>query len=122
MTLRTETHLWNYIHPRLVRGRRWQRVEPKGMNPGFADAFGFYGCQTQWIELKVGKPGIRHLRPSQIDFCRDADMMGIPVWCCFAHLGAVKWFRGLDLEMAVVPEFYQPSATVQTPRRHRAPA
>jgi hypothetical protein len=117
VALDTEARLWTHIHPRL-RGRQWRRIEPKGYDPGFADAFGFYGSTTQWVELKVGKPGINKLRPSQIGFCEDARADGIGVWCCFAHNGVVKWCIYPDFAEVLVPKFYDETRVVRPLRRH----
>jgi len=102
-----EKALWEYIRPRL-RGRMWSRVEticPDGM----FDAHAFFGQSQIWLELKVGKPSIKALRPSQLEFLIELVRHDQPAWTCFGYRGDVLFFAGLDFDAAVVPPFYRPS-------------
>ena len=106
-SFKDEKALWEYIRPRL-RGRMWSRVEticPDGM----FDAHGFFGQSQIWLELKVGKPSIKALRPSQLEFLIELVRHDQPAWTCFGYRGEVLFFAGLDFDAAVVPPFYRPS-------------
>lgn len=106
-SFKDEKALWEYIRPRL-RGRMWSRVEticPDGM----FDAHAFFGQSQIWLELKVGKPSIKALRPSQLEFLIELVRHGQPAWTCFGYRGDVLFFAGLDFDTAVVPPFYRPS-------------
>ena len=109
--LRTEAALWKHIAPHLL-GRRKTRLESRSKTSGPGDAFIFFNGETVWIELKIGKPSARRLRPSQSDFIDDAEKSGVPVWCCFAHSGGVKWFfYKNDSAITMTPPFYRPQAS-----------
>ena len=106
-SFKDEKALWEYIRPRL-RGRMWSRVEticPDGM----FDAHAFFGQSQIWLELKVGKPSIKALRPSQLEFLYELVRHDQPAWTCFGYRGDVLFFAGLDFDAAVVPPFYRPS-------------
>lgn len=106
-SFKDEKALWEYIRPRL-RGRMWSRVEticPDGM----FDAHAFFGQSQIWLELKVGKPSIKALRPSQLEFLYELVRHDQPAWTCFGYRGDVLFFAGLDFDTAVVPPFYRPS-------------
>ena len=105
-SFKDEKALWEYIRPRL-RGR-WSRVEavtPEGM----FDSWGLFGRGQIWMELKVGKPTINALRPSQHSFLIELVRHDQPAWTCFGYRGEVLFFEGLDFDTAVVPPFYRPS-------------
>ena len=106
-SFKDEKALWEYIRPRL-RGRMWSRVEticPDGM----FDAHAFFGQSQIWLELKVDKPSIKALRPSQLEFLYELVRHDQPAWTCFGYRGDVLFFAGLDFDTAVVPPFYRPS-------------
>lgn len=105
-TRKNETTLWKHIRPNLL-GRRWTRLESRGTTSGPGDAFGFYGGQTQWVELKCGLPKIESLRPSQYEFILECLKSKVPVWCCFSHLGRVVWFSGLPTGEPQTPPFFR---------------
>jgi hypothetical protein len=102
---RTETALWDYLSDRLL-GRRWTRLESRGTTRGPGDAFGFFRGETVWLELKVGSPRYKALRPSQQDFANDCLKSGIPIWCCFAHRGRLVWISNLNFDAPERPKFY----------------
>jgi len=105
-SFRDEKALWDFIRPRL-RGK-WSRVEtvtPEGM----FDSWGLYQQSQFWMELKIGKPTINALRPSQHDFLIELIRHGQPAWTCFGYKGEPLFFEGLNFEIAKVPPFYQPS-------------
>lgn len=105
--MKSEKHLWKHLRPRL-KGRGWRRLEAIDP-PGMPDVVGFYGGQTVWIELKVGKPSVKKLEPGQYDFICDCLAEGVPVWVVFAHNGVLKWYPGLPFgEATRVPAFYSP--------------
>jgi penicillin-binding protein-related factor A (putative recombinase) len=74
---------------------------------GLFDVIGFYKGETIIVELKVGKPNINKLRSAQRDVLYEALRQGGPAYCCFAHNGKVKWFRGLPLGDPIDPPFYR---------------
>ena len=97
-----EDALWAYISPNL-RGKWWrlEAVTPDGLT----DALGLWNGTTWWCELKVGKPSLDALRPSQRTFgyaCIDA---GVPIWTCFGYRGEARFFRDLDFSTELVPPF-----------------
>ncbi len=111
---RTEALMWAHLKTRLTG--RWWRVE--AVTPvGFLDVFGFYRGETHIIELKIGKPGIDKLRAAQYDMIVEALRQGGPVWCCFAHRGIIKWYRGLPFgDPCEPPPFYRPKPTSSSRR------
>lgn len=103
-SFKDEKALWKYISPRL-RGK-WSRVEvvtPEGM----FDSWGVWRGTQIWMELKVGRPTIAALRPSQHDFLLDLLDHGQPAWTCFGYRGQPLFFKGLDFDTAVTPPFYR---------------
>ena len=102
--IRDEDHLWELIRPRL-RGwwRRLETVTPDGL----PDCIGLWNLSTQWIELKVGKPGLNALRPAQRDFGYERMRYGIPVWTCFGYKGRVLFFLDFNFEVDRLPPFYR---------------
>lgn len=100
-----EDALWNHIQPHL-RGwwRRLEAITPDGL----ADALGLFDGQTQWCELKVGKPSIKALRPAQRDFGYECMRYGIPIWTCFGYDGKARFFLNFDFRIERVPPFWRP--------------
>lgn len=112
MSLNTEKALWAHLQPRLIG--RWYRVE--AVTPvGFLDVFGFYRGETHIIELKVGKPDVKALEPGQHDMIMEALKQGGPAWCCFAHRGTVRFFRGLPIGYDSDPPFYRRGPLTPSP-------
>lgn len=104
-SFKDEKALWNYIRPRL-RGK-WSRVEtvtPEGM----LDSWGLYKSSQIWMELKVGKPSISALRPSQHAFLIELLRHRQSAWTCFGYKGEVLFFAGVNFSDAKVPPFYRP--------------
>lgn len=77
---RNEKQLWGWLEKRLIG--RWNRVEaitPEGM----PDVIGSYGGRVAFIELKVGEPNVRVLRPKQKEFLIQAQDWGAQVFVAF---------------------------------------
>lgn len=101
--IQTEKQLWQHIAPKL-RGR-WTRVEV-AVPEGLFDALGLYRNQAWWLELKVGRPAFKVLRPSQQDFMLSLLEHGLPAWSCFWHEGKALFFDGVDFRSPRQPPFY----------------
>jgi hypothetical protein len=97
---RDEDELWEHIAPRL-RGI-WHRLEV--ITPdGLTDCLGLWNLATWWCELKVGKPGLKKLRPSQRQFGYDCMRQGVPIYTCFGYKGEALFFLDFDFKTPVQP-------------------
>lgn len=113
--MKTEKDIWKYLSPRL-KGRGWRRIEAV-TPPGIPDVLGFYGGQTIWIELKIGKPDMKRLEPGQYQFICDCLAEGVPVWVVFFHNKTLKWYSGIPCgDPTTPPPFY---VATQRPARVR---
>lgn len=100
--IETEDDLWEAIRGRL-RGE-WSRLE--AITPdGLPDSFGLWRGRTWWLELKVGKPSLEALRPSQRRFIYSAQARDVPVWCCFGWRHRPVFFLRTDFTRQVAPEW-----------------
>ena len=101
----TEVKLWNFIKPGLLGS--WHRLEVTTAN-GIPDAMGMYAGSAHFVELKVGPPSIKALRPPQFDFFCEALRQGVSVWVLFRHRGILKWYAGLPVgDPSPPPRFYR---------------
>ncbi len=107
-----ETDLWDRLRPNL-RGK-WRRLE-SAVNEGFADAVGLWGRKTYWLELKIGKPGVKALRPSQMDFACDCQRYEVPYFVCFWYQDEALFFFSLDFDQVVTPPFYRSPTEALSP-------
>lgn len=101
----TENDLWNEIRPHL-RGRWWrlESVVPDGL----PDTFGLFSGGTWWLELKIGKPATKKLRPNQIKFGYDCMRNGISFYVCFGYMKKPRFYRDFCFSTEIIPPFYRP--------------
>lgn len=97
-----EDELWQFVFPNL-RGwwRRLEAIQPDGLT----DWLGLWNNQTWWCEAKIGKPGLKSLRPSQRDFGRECIKRGVPIWTCFGYRRAPVFCLNFDFERPITPPF-----------------
>lgn len=79
------------------------------MPDGLTDALGLWNLQTWWVELKVGKPDIKALRPSQRQFGIECMKQGVPIYTCFGYRGEALFFLDFNFERESVPPFRRES-------------
>jgi hypothetical protein len=71
------------------------------------DVFGMFKSSQVWIELKVSKPSIKALRPSQHDFLVELIRHDQPCWVVFGYRGKVLFYENLQFDTPKLPLFYR---------------
>jgi len=98
-----EDALWGFLAPRL-RGwwRRLEVVQPEGL----PDSFGLFDNRVHWLELKLGKPGLKAFRPKQLEFAHECIKRGISWHVVFGHKSDVMFYAFPDCSTAITPGFW----------------
>lgn len=111
---RTEKQLWAFMKP-LLNGK-WWRVETI-IPEGFPDALGIYNGDVRFLELKIGKPRIEALRPSQRLWMSEV-LSGTPhVWTAFGskdnkEVYFVQGLHGFNKSKTDEPSFWAGPTTI----------
>ena len=102
---KNEKQLWGWLKKRLYG--KWERVEAI-VPEGICDVLGGFNGKIVFIELKVGAPSKKDIRPKQREFIEWAISVGADVYVVFGSKTGknMKWFWGADMLQVKPPLFF----------------